>query len=133
MFSIMISARDIHNADAAEEAIPLDNGSLVRIRIDRINHKILELGLQTQEDILYMEQAADAQKTDPWKKSRGMDPYAAITDLQTETVNELHEEATSLLKQMKVLALSMLVKFVSSEKSSFLLIAILVFLIFLGS
>jgi hypothetical protein len=100
--SIMISPRDIHIADAAEEAIPSDNESLIRIRIERMQRKILELGLRTQEDILYMEQAADAQKTDLLEKLRGMEPYAAITDLQTETVNELHEEATSLRKQMKI-------------------------------
>jgi hypothetical protein len=99
--STRVSTRSSSICMDVEEMIPFDNESLLRIRIDRIKRKILETELRTKEDICYLEQDAKLQQATLLKKMREMKPYDGITFLHKATVNDLHEEAKALRKQMK--------------------------------
>ena len=74
----------------------------VRTRIQRIERKIVEVELRTQEELCYMELDHNTQMDYLFDEIEAFDdPIGALSYLHKRTVNELHEEQTNLRKQMQ--------------------------------
>jgi hypothetical protein len=88
-----------------ERAVPKDNETLLRIRVERMERKVLEIQLRTEEDILCMEKDLQQRKARLLENLEDLEaeiyPDIGLNYLASTKVASLHMEGKELRREVK--------------------------------
>jgi hypothetical protein len=100
--ALMLSTHSLYTNE--EEQVPADNDPMICIRINRIQRKLTELRIKTQQEIYYMDQHTEREK-DALMEKIGMsnDPEEAIGHIQRARIKDLNNQDKRLTLQINTL------------------------------